>query len=255
METHTVLKRLRAQIDLPTPVAIWVISAHAIAQFTPLVLLWVVYANWEFVAANTYAPGLFYLAIAIMMATSAFEIAQNTFDNWYLEPGMGSTDQPALADFVFYFFSSASLVILIAACMGHLWWLVLSSSALVGIFAFLYLTGRAPFAVLGILGLISTIVLFLAFGNPIIFLQFVTVQLTLYFFTLLLKTKAQSMHGFTAFASTLGLWVLAWAIIGSAAGQPKSWIFVLILAAGLGLAALLLKPRLEKLTATSHRSV
>jgi len=254
MEPLPAQQRLRAQIDLPTPVAIWVIVAHAIAQFTPLLLLWVVYANWEFIVANTYAPGLFYLAIAIMMTASAFEIAQNTSDNWYLEPDMGSTTQPALADFVFYLLTGSSMVILIAACMGHLWWLVASSAVLVGVSAFLYLSDRAPFAVLGIVGLLSTTALFLTFGDPIVFMQIVTGQLTLYFFSLLLKTKAQSMHGFTAFLSTSGLWMLAWAITGSAAGEPKSWVLVITLAAGLGLAAILFKPKLEKLSATPRRS-
>ena len=89
---------LRAQVALPTPVAIWVLAAHAIALLTPLLLLWAVYANWVFVSALAAAPGIFYVAVAFMMAASAFEIAQNTADRWYLEPGMGSTDGTALSD-------------------------------------------------------------------------------------------------------------------------------------------------------------
>ena len=92
---------LRAQIDLPAPVAVWVFAAHAIALLSPLALLWAVYANWDYVAVQARAPGFFYVAVAFMMASGAFEFAQNTADRWYLLPGMGSTTRPALADFLF----------------------------------------------------------------------------------------------------------------------------------------------------------
>lgn len=253
MEALPARQRLRAQIDLPTPVAIWVLGAHAIALLTPLLLLWAVHANWEFVAARTDAPGLLYVAVGVMMVASAFEIAQNTSDNWYLEHGMGSTTQPALADFAFYLFSSAGVVILIAACMGDSWWLIAISGLLVGVFAFLYLTDRTPFAATAILGVISAITLYMTFGDPVVFIQIVTGQLTLYFFILLLKTRAQSMHGCTALANASGLWVLAVAIAGSASGETRSWVFVIGLVIGLGLGAILLKPGLEKLAATPRR--
>ena len=246
---------LRARIDLPAAVAVWVLVAHAIALLTPLLLLWAVYANWDHVAEQASAPAFFYVAVALMMASAAFEIAQNTADRWYLLPGMGSTTRPALADFLFYVFSCLGTVALITACMGDAWWLVAISLIAAGAFMFLYLTGRPPFAALGALGLISTVVLFLTFGNPIVFLQPVAGQLTLYFFTLLLKTRAQSLHGCLALVSVSGLWVIAWAIYGSAREAPESWTFVVGFVAAAGIAALALKPRLEKLTATPHRQV
>jgi len=253
MRSVSARELLRSQIDLPAPVAIWVLFAHAVAQFTPLVLIFSIYDNWEFVIANTNAPGLFYAACALMMATSAFEIAQNTFDKWYLEPGMGSTTDPAFADFIFYLFSCSTFVIIIIACMGNLLWLIALSVLLLLLFIFLYMTDRPPFAVLGILSLISTVTLFLSFGNPIVFIQIVTGQLTVYFFSLLIKTKAQSMHGLTAFISCTGTWFIAWGIYGAASDEPKSWAFVIFLTIFFALAALLLKPRLEKLKPTPHR--
>ncbi len=75
---------LKAQIDLPAPVAAWVLTAHAIALFSPLVLLWAVHANWDHVAEQANAPAFFYVAVAFMMASGAFEFAQNTADRWYL---------------------------------------------------------------------------------------------------------------------------------------------------------------------------
>ena len=108
---------VRAQIDLPAPVAVWVLAAHAIALLTPLLLLWAVHANWGYVAAQAAVPGLFYVAVALMVAGAAFEIGQNTADRWYLEKGMGSTDSTALADFLFYLCNCLGTLALIAGCI------------------------------------------------------------------------------------------------------------------------------------------
>ena len=244
---------LKAQIDLPAPVAVWVFAAHAIALLSPLALLWAVHSNWDYVAGRANAPGFFYVAVAFMMASGAFEFAQNTADRWYLLPGMGSTTRPALADFLFFVCNALSMMALITACMGGVWWLLALCVVVAGLFAFLYLTGRQPFAAFGVLGFVSTFALFLTFGNPIVFLQLVTGQLTLYFFALLLKTRAQSLHGCVALVSTSGLWVIAWAIHTSANGTPPGWVLLVVLAVAAGGLALALKPRLAKLKATPRR--
>ena len=244
---------LKAQIDLPAPVAVWVFAAHAVALLSPLVLLWAVHANWDYVAGQANAPGLFYLAVAFMMASGSFEFAQNTADRWYLLPGMGSTTSPALADFLFYMCNALSMMALITACVGVIWWILALCVLLTGLFAFLYLTGRPPFAAFGVLGFISTFALFFTFDNPIVFLQLLTGQLTLYFFTLLLKTRAQSLHGCVALVSTSGLWVIAWAIHSSSAGSPPGWVLLVVLAVAVCGLALALKPRLEQLKATPRR--
>ncbi len=241
---------LRAQIDLPAPTAAWVLTAHAIALLSPLVLLWAVHANWDHVADQANAPAFFYVAVAFMMASGAFEFAQNTADRWYLLPGMGSTTSPALADFLFYMCNALSMMALITACVGVIWWLLAVCALLAGVFAFLYLTGRPPYMAFGVLGFISTFALYFTFENPIVFLQMVTGQLTLYFFTLLLKTRAQSLHGCVALVSTSGLWVIAWGIHGSAQGRPQGWVVLIVLAVAAGGLALALKPRLGRLRAT-----
>ena len=241
---------LRAQIDLPSPVAAWVLTAHAIALLSPLILLRAVHANWDYVAGQANAPAFFYVAVALMTASGAFEISQNTADRWYLLPGMGSTTSPALADFLFYMCNALSMMALITACVGVIWWLLAVCALLAGLFAFLYLTGRPPYMAFGVLGFISTFVLYFTFGNPIVFLQMVTGQLTLYFFTLLLKTRAQALHGCVALVSTSGLWVIAWAIHGSAQGRSQGWVVLIVLAVAAGGLVLALKPRLGRLKAT-----
>ena len=244
---------LKAQIDLPAPVAVWVLAAHAVALLSPLALLWAVHANWNYVTAQANAPGFFYVAVAFMMASGAFEFAQNTQDRWYLLAGMGSTTRPALADFLFYMCNALSMLALITACIGGVWWLLSLGGLAAAVFAFLYLTGRQPFIAFGVLGFLSTLALFFTFDNPIVFLQLVTGQLTLYFFTLLLKTRAQSLHGCVALVSTSGLWVIAWAIHSSAQGRPQSWMLLIVLAVAIGVLAFALKPRLERLKATPRR--
>lgn len=241
---------LKAQINLPAPVALWVLTAHAIALLSPLLLLWAVHANWDYVAVQANAPAFFYVAVGFMMASGAFEIAQNTADRWYLLPGMGSTTSPALADFLFYLCNALSMMALITACIGGAWWLLAICILVAGVFAFLYLTGRRPFIAFGVLGFLSTFALYFTLDNPIVFLQLVTGQLTLYFFALLLKTRAQSLHGCVALVSSSALWVIAWAIHSSAQGRPQSWLLLVALAAAAGVMALVLKPRLEKLKAT-----
>ena len=83
---------LKAQIDQPALVAVWVFAAHAIALLSPLALLWAVHANWDYVADQARAPGFFYVAVAFMMASGAFEFAQNTADR--LVPAAGHGQAP-----------------------------------------------------------------------------------------------------------------------------------------------------------------
>lgn len=71
---------------------------------------------------------------------------------------------------------------------------------------------------------------------------------------LLLKTRAQFLHGCVALASTAGIWVAAWAVYSGAAGRPQGWAFVIALAAAIGLLALSLKQRLERISATPRRN-
>ena len=244
---------LRAQIDLPAPVATWVLAAHAVSFLTPLLLLWAVHVNWDYVAGQARAPAFFYVAVALMMASAAFEIAQNTADRWYLLPGMGSTTSPAMADFLFYMCNALSMLALITACAGAVWWLLALGGLAAGLFAFLYLTGRRPFLAFGALGAASTLALFFTFDNPIVFLQLVTGQLTLYCFALLLQTRAQALHGCVALVSTSGIWVVAWAIHSSAQGRPLSWTLLIAMGVFAGVVALVLKPRLAKLKPTPRR--
>jgi hypothetical protein len=73
---------------------------------------------------------------------------------------------------------------------------------------------------------------------------------TLYFFGLLLRTGAQSLHGCTTVAAASGLWFTVLAIGNGAAGRATSWLVLLAALAAAALALALLRAPLSRLAAT-----
>ena len=100
--------RVRSDIQLPLPTAIWVLAAHAIALFIPFVLIVAVNHHWAALQELTDYPVLFYVAAGVMMAGSAFEIAQNAVDKWYLTPATGSAEGTGFCDGMFFWLIVAS---------------------------------------------------------------------------------------------------------------------------------------------------
>ncbi len=247
----TTVSRLAQAIRLPFGTAVWVLMAHLLTLLSPLVLLYVVQKEWLYVSGQMDFPFLFILAIILMMVSSAFEIAQNTIDEWFLTEDCASANGTSLCDFLFYAFLVLSMALIVIACAGSLWWVHVTILAGVIAFCGLYLTDHNPFPVLGIVGLASTLALYVTFDNPAVFLQMVCSQLTLYFFALLLTTGAQWLHGLTTGANAVGICVVAWAVNDAAQGQAASWLFVVGVALVTGLAALLLRPLFLKAQPTS----
>jgi hypothetical protein len=237
-------------ISLPLPVAVWVLSAHFYALVIPLVLVWAVSANWEYVTLNADMPYLFFVAVALMMAGSAFEIAQNSIDKWYLKPEQGSVNGVGFCDMLFYWFVVASQAAVAIACKGDWWWMSVLVGLLALVFPVFYLKQWAPFRVLGLLGLISLATAYLSFFNPVILLQLGLTPMTMFFFGLLLKTGAQQLHGFTTSSAASGVVFLAWGIVGAAAGEMMSWWMLLGIVATVAIVLTLLRPVLEKLPTT-----
>ena len=240
------LSNIRGEIHLPTGMAAWVICAHILTLLSPLLLVLAVVHHWEFVQSKTFAPSLFYIAVGLMMASSAFEIAQNTIDKWYLTQECASANGTSLCDFLFYAFLVAAMGLIAIACFGQFWWIwAIGLGALVA-FCWLYLTDKTPFPALGVAGLLSTASLYFAFGDPLVFLQIVASQLTLLFFAALLATGAQWLHGFTTGANAVGIVFVAWAVHNSAMGTPKSWPFAIVTGLVLGGGVLVLRPFMLK---------
>ena len=136
------------------------------------------------------------IAAAVMMAGSAFEIAQNGFDRWYLTAETGSAAGTGFSDFMFFWLIVMSQGLLIVACVGDQAWIIALCLLLVAAFPFLYFRQKMPFLPLSVLGVGSMIAAYLSFGDPVIFLQLLLSQGTMYFFRCLLQTGAQVLHGF-----------------------------------------------------------
>lgn len=231
--------------DLPAPVAAWVLMAHAYALLTPLVLVFAVEGHREYLATVTAYPVLFFVAAAVLCAGSAFEIAQNAIDRWYIRPGTGSAGEPAFCDFLFSACITAGQALVAIAIAGDRPWVL--AVALLALMAqpACYLGRFAVFAPLAVTGLLATVVAYRAFGDPLVFLQLLLVAVTLYFFTALLRTRAQALHGFTTAAAASGMWLLAAAIGHGARGETTAVeaLGAVVLVAG-ALAALAWRPLL-----------
>jgi hypothetical protein len=212
-----------ANIEIRGPVAVWVLGAHFYAIVVPIVLCVVTSHHWEFLSQATHKPFLFYVAAVILAAGSVFEVAQNTIDKWYLTPATASANGVGLCDLLFYWFVTAGQGVMAIAIAGDAWWVNAIVLAAVLIFPVCYLTQTAQFAPMGIVGLLVAVTGYQAFGDPIIYLSVFLAGVTMYFFSLLLKTGAQSLHGLTTATASSGLWFFVWALHSAAAGTPNSW--------------------------------
>lgn len=247
--------RITDDIDLPLPVAIWVLSAHMYALFVPLVLITAVTHHWTSLMQLTAYPLLFYVAAGVMMAGSAFEIAQNAIDRWYLTPATGSANGTGFCDLLFYTCIVASQALVAVACMGDRMWVTLPAVAMTALFPWLYMQQVLQFVPMALLGLLATVTAYMQLGEPAIFLQLLLVPLTLYFFNGLLQTGNQVLHGLTTVAASSGVLFLAWGIHASAADTAHGWLSVVLTVAVTGLAAVALRPWLYALPATPRRKL
>lgn len=243
-------RTLRREIDLPTGVATWVLLAHALTLFSPLALVWVVHARPDEVGALVSAPFALHVAAALFFAGSAFEIAQNTMDRWYY-----TGPYPAFADLLFNGFIAFGLGALgLAAGIEHLWVVAVVAAAGVA-FPVLYLTDQVPYPATGVLGIVGVGLLLDALDNPAILLLLVfTTGLNLYFLALIVRTRAQSLHGAIALTNGIGLLFVPIAIAQAVDGTPMSWGSVVGVAVAIGtLAALAWRP-LSRLAPTQRPS-
>jgi len=238
-------------VDIRGGLAVWVLTAHGWALLLPLLLIVVVTVNTDYVAANTDYGWVFYIVAGVMMAGSAFEIAQNAIDRWYLTPECASAEGKSFCDLLFYWFIVASQGLVIFACFGSELWLNIPILVLVLVYPWFYLRSKLNMAPLAVLGFGSVAAMWFSFGDPLVFIQLLISPLVGVFFGALLRTGAQFLHGFvTLVASSNGL-LTAWVIYSAADGEPTSWPVV----GGVAVLLILLiatLPRLTKnLTATS----
>jgi hypothetical protein len=241
---------ISAQVQIRGPIAVWVLAAHAYATLVPLALIVVAQDRWEYLVRVADAPGWLMVAAALLCAGSAFEVAQNAADHWYLTPDTGSALAPAFCDFLFYLLITAGQACICIALAGDETRVVAVASLAVVMQALCYYLQRAIFAPLAVTGLLVAVLAYRAFGDPLVFLSLPLAALTMYFFNALLRTGAQVLHGFTTASASSGLWFLVWGLGNGADGTPQSWTFVSAVVLAGATAAALAWPLISRLPAT-----
>jgi len=233
---------------LPAGTAIWVLGAHLFSALCPLLMLAVVQMNSAHLESLMYAPGLLYVAALLMIIGGTFEIAQNSFEHhWYFSGG-----KPGYMDTVFGSLACLAMATMITACYGQSTWLVLLVYGLALTYPLSYLFEVGRGITRALLGIGMVVAMYYCLGDPVVFLSFNSVLLTVYFHQLLSRTRAQAFHGFMVSVSGFGMLTIPWAIHNSAQDlHIGPWkIFV---ATGLLLVtALALWPRLQRMQATPN---
>jgi hypothetical protein len=205
---------------LPAGTAIWVLFAHLFAALCPLLMLALAQKNMDYLETVIHAPDLLYVAALMMMVGGAFEIAQNSFEHhWYIED-----EKPGYFDTVFGTMACLAMATMIAACFGQYVWLVALSYFLALSYPVLYRHNISKGVERAALGIGLVVAMYYCLGDPVVFLSFNTVFLTLYFYQLLHKTQAQAFHGFVAATSAFGMLTIPLAIYNSAHGEiVEAW--------------------------------
>lgn len=211
--------RLRGQIDLPTPVAVWVLAAHAVTLFSPVALALVAQRYAAPLGDVLAGPGWLHVAAALFVAGSAFEIAQNATDNWYY-----TGPYVAFSDLLFNLFIALGLGALALAAGGGSWWVAPVVVVAAAAFPVLYLTDRTPYPATGVLGILAVGLILQATGSPVVVLLLMfTTGLNLYLLALIVKTRAQSLHGAIALANGIGLLAVPVALLDAVGVVSIGW--------------------------------
>jgi len=225
------VSQVLSSIEIRGGEAIWVLAAHLYAILVPLILVLVTNHHWDYLQSTTHNPSLFYIAAVLMAAGSAFEVAQNTIDQWYLTPEVASANGVGFCDMLAFWFMCAGQAVLAVGLAGDAWWVLPLAVLLVVAYPICYLTQTAHFLPPSLIGVLVAILCYQAFGDPFIFLSVFLGFTTIYFFMALLKTGAQLLHGFTTIAASSGLWFFRAAVENGEAGTPVSWGFLAIVIA------------------------
>lgn len=242
------VQRVLADMDIRGPLAVWVLAAHFYALLVPMALIWAAWRHADYLSTVCDYPGLLYFGAAWFSTGSAFEVAQNTMDRWYLTPEVPSANGVGMCDFLSYWFVGFGQALIAIAIAGDSWWVWLAAVVLLAAFPFTYFKQVAVHAPIGLMGLIVAVLAWLTFGDPVVFLMFAQIGLTLFFFAVLLNTGAQLLHGFTTIVASSGALLLPWAIVNGAKGQQLSWLTVVVILVATAIAAGLLRGPLNRLS-------
>jgi len=241
----TFARQLREEFDLPGGIAAWVVVTHVWVLASPLALIWAIDAYADALPTALANATLVKLASAVYLGSTAFEVAQNAADRWYLTESTRS-----MADLVFNAGMTLAFCLYTIGFTG-LNWLGIATIALTLVYPVLYIkTTDAHRSVSGIVTLLATIALFFVTRDPATFLFMVGNFFGAYLIIVLIKHGSQWLHGWAAFM--FGLGYLAWplAIVNAARGTPMTWLQFGVITAAVIVGGALLTPLLRKLPKT-----
>jgi hypothetical protein len=246
------VKDVMSSVEIGGLEAVWVLGAHLYAVLTPLVLVLVTSHHWEYLVATVYNPSLFYVAALLLAAGSAFEVAQNTIDRWFLTPEVASASGAGLCDMLAFWFVTVGQSVVAIGLAGDLWWVLAIAGSVVVLFPILYLKQIAHFGPPAMIGVVVALLAFDAFGDPIIFVSVFLGGVTMFFFNALMDTGAQLLHGCTTVVASSGIWFFRWAVENGDAGTRESWWMLALVIAGAVIVMAILKPVMSKLPASER---
>ncbi|MDP7153658.1 MAG: hypothetical protein QF897_04360 [Gammaproteobacteria bacterium] len=242
------------EVDLPPKTAAWVLLAHFVTTVTPLYMMWIVYEHWDYLLEHSFSPHMFYVAAAMFLCSSPFEVAQNNIDKWYLTEKCGSVYGVGLCDFLFWFFMVLGMVALTVAARGDNSWLVGTACSAIVVYPFVYLLRGIPYPALALCGIPAVLAMYAIFGDPLIFFLVIGPSAVLmYFITAIVRTGAQFLHGFATLSAGVGFLVASWGMLSGITGQPHGWITFVTVCIVLLMVGVVLRPTVLRLAPTPHR--
>ena len=198
--------------------AVWVFPIHLYALLVPLILIPAANSNRLLLEEKIFNVDLLFLAAAILVLGSLFEIIQNHIDRWFVSTESASGNGYSLMDGLFTFFILLGQALILIALIGQS--NIVKAFAVICVLAgpILYYRKQLVFLPTSLIGTVNTIVAFIIFNDWVIFMQIITVALTIIFFNRLLDTGNQFYHGLTTLAASSGILFLAFVINNASYG-------------------------------------
>lgn len=199
-------------IDLKTKTALWVLPIHLYAFLIPVALIPTLNHHELFLQEIIFSQKILVYAMFILALGSLFEIIQNHKDHWFITADKASGNGFSLYDGLFTFFILFGQVMILISFIGQYKWIIVISLLSLSLGPILYYKRKLIFLPTSIIGFLNTIVAFLLFSEPVIFMQLVMVGLTIVFFNKLIATNNQYFHGLTTLCASSGIVFLVIAI-------------------------------------------
>jgi hypothetical protein len=243
--SETFRDQLRQEFDLPVPIAIWVVLTHFFVLACPLAVIWAVDVYGSMLPNSIAHPTLVKIASAIYIGATAFEVAQNSADRWYLTEATRS-----VADLFFNSFMTLAFAMYAIGFYANDW-MTGAVIVLTLLYPIAYINNHPAHRGLnGIVVFLGTLSIYLVTEDPTVFLFLTVNAFAVYLIVLLTKRHAQWLHGWAAFFFGVAFLAWPWAIMNAANDTAASWTFVIAVSVVISVLAAIVTPLINKMAAT-----